>query len=328
MDELTPFEPATGFAGPHAQTLVARVRRSPRGPELRRERLATPDGDFVDLDWGPDPAPDAPIVLILHGLEGSARRRYVRSVARELLRLGVRPVGLNFRGCSGEPNRALRFYHSGETTDPSFVLATIRGREPGRRVGALGFSLGGNVLLKLLGERDDGGVGLVEAAVAMSVPYDLSAGCALLERSAMGQLYAAYFLRSLRRKVRAKEEALRGSIDVLAAVGARTIRAFDDALTAPLAGFADAAESYRLCSSQRFLPTIRTPTLLLHAEDDPFLPRDRIPTEAASANPRITLSLHPRGGHVGFLGGSLARPRFWGDETAAAWLAARLHAVP
>ena len=304
--------------------VVARVLRSPHGPPLHRERVSTPDGDFLDLDWAPEPEPGAPIVLILHGLEGSAHRRYVRNAARELLARGVWPVGLNFRGCSGEPNRALRFYHSGESTDPTFILELLRSRYPGRPIGAMGFSLGGNVLLKLLGERSDGGAGIMDAAVAMSVPYDLAAGCALMEESAMGRLYATYFLRSLRRKVRGKAEALSSVVDLHAALGARTIREFDGAVTAPLAGFADAEDYYRQCSSHRFIGEIRTRTLLIHAEDDPFLPSDRVPVDAAAGNDVLTLSLHPRGGHVGFLAGSVRRPVFWADEVAARFLADEL----
>jgi len=295
---------------------------------MRRERWTTPDADFLDLDWGPEPHEGAPVALVLHGLEGSSRRSYVRSVARLLVASGIRPVAMNFRGCSGEPNRALRFYHSGETGDASWVLERLRALLPNRRIGALGFSLGGNVLLKLLGERADGGRGLVDAAVAMSVPYDLAAGCALLERSVAGRLYAGYFLRSLRRKVRSKAERLADVVDVSAALRARTIRAFDDVVTAPLSGFRGAADYYARCSSVHFLPGIRVPTLLLHAEDDPFLPAASIPSEKAARNPAITLALQPRGGHVGFLEGSPRRPAFWADSEAARYLALHLESVP
>lgn len=310
--------------GPHAQTLMARVLRPDGGPAADRERFMTPDGDFLDVDWGPDPGPHAPIVLILHGLEGSSRRRYVRSVARALLARGVRPVALNFRGCSGEPNRALRFYHSGETSDPGLVLAELRRRFPRRHIGAMGFSLGGNVLLKLMGEREDGGAGVVDAAAVMSVPYDLAAGCRFLERSLMGRAYAAFFLRSLRRKVALKIDGLAEAIDVQAALRARTIWSFDDVVTAPLHGFRDAADYYTRSSSAAFLATVGVPTLLVHARDDPFLPPEAIPVRLAEANPNFTLSLHPGGGHVGFVEGMPWRPRFWADEHVAAFLADKM----
>ena len=324
-EPTSPAFRAAGWApGPHFQTLVARALRSPKGPGYVRERLDTPDGDFLDVDFGPDPGPDAPVVLVLHGLEGSSRRRYVRNVARELFVRGIRPVLMNFRGCSGEPNRTLRFYHSGETEDPAFLLTQLRRRHPGRRVGAMGFSLGGNALLKLLGERPDGGTGLVDAAAVMSVPYDLALGSGAMERTLMGRLYSAYFLRSLRAKVARHGAGLAERIDLDAVARARTIQRFDDLVTAPLHGFRDAADYSERASSARWLDGIRTPTLLVHALDDPFLPADAIPLERTRTNPALELSLHPAGGHVGFLSGAPWRPRFWADELVAAFLADRL----
>jgi predicted alpha/beta-fold hydrolase len=311
------FRVARWASGPHAQTLIGRVLRSPEGPAFQRERLETDDGDFLDVDWGPDPAEDAPIVLVLHGLEGSSRRRYVRSVCRALLRHGVRPVAMNLRGCSGEPNRSLRFYHSGETSDPALIVRTIRDRYPRRRVGAMGFSLGGNILIKMLGEREDGGEGLLDAAVAMSVPYDLAAGCEELERTRMGRFYSAYFLRSLKAKVATKRNRLAEVLHMDAVDAARTIRTFDEHVTAPLNGFAGASAYYRACSSKRFLSSVRVRTLLLHARDDPFLPAHAIPEREARGNEMLVWSLEESGGHVGFLEGTPWAPRFWADEASA-----------
>ena len=320
------FEPSRWAAGPNAQTVLARVLRSKAGPHFERERFDTPDGDFLDVDWGPDPGPEAPIVLILHGLEGSSRRHYVRNVAGDLIRSGVRPVALNFRGCSGEPNRSLRLYHSGETEDPGWVLTQIRQRFPTRRLGAIGFSLGGNVLLKLMGEREDGGAGVLDAAVALSVPYDLAAGSALMEQSRMGRLYTAYFLHLLKKKVSRKATLLAAVMDVQAVAAARTIWEFDDLVTAPLGGFRDAADYYAQCSSTDYLAGVRVPTLLIHSEDDPFLPPDAIPVETATSNPDVTLSLQRAGGHVGFLEGPPWSPSFWADTYVVAFLADRLRA--
>lgn len=319
-----PFHPARWAKGPHAQTLLARILRSGAALAFTRERVATSDGDFLDVEWGPDPGPPAPVALILHGLEGSARRRYMLGVCRALFTRGIRPVAMSFRGCSGEPNRTPRFYHSGETGDPAAVLALVRERCPGRAVGAVGFSLGGNILLKLVGERTDGGRGLLDAAVAISVPFDLAAGARLLEASPMGRVYARYFLRSLRAKVRAKAGLLDGRVDTDAALRAPTLRAFDDALTAPLHGFRDADDYYARCSSARFVRGIGVPTLILHSRDDPFLPEEAIPVEALSANPHVVPALTARGGHVGFLGRTPWRPVFWAEESAAAFLAASL----
>jgi predicted alpha/beta-fold hydrolase len=316
-----PFRPAPWARDAHTQTLGARILRPSAVLSFRRERIETPDGDFLDLDWNDEPVEGAPIVLVIHGLEGSARRRYVTNVCRELHGRGIRPVAMNLRGCSGEPNRALQYYHSGKTDDPAYVLETIRARHPGRRVGALGFSLGGNVLLKLMGERADGGAGLLDAAVAVSVPYDLAAGCALLERSAMGRAYSTYFLRSLKRKLDSKATRLASVLDLGVARSARTIWEFDDRVTAPLHGFPSAAAYYEASSSVRYLVGIRTPTLLLHAEDDPFLPPDSIPLREADANPALRLVLHGLGGHVGFLEGTPWAPRFWADEESARFFA-------
>jgi predicted alpha/beta-fold hydrolase len=309
------------------QTLGARLLRPSHGPLVERERLWTEDGDFLDLDWAPDPGEDTPIVLVMHGLEGSAQRRYMRNVAGELVRAGVRPVALNFRGCSGEPNRAPQFYHSGKTDDPEYVINTLRVRYPTRRIGALGFSLGGNVLLKLLGERSDGGRGLLDAAAVISVPYDLAAGCLLLERTPMGRFYAAYFLRSLQAKVRLKNGLLGQLIDLDEAAAARTIREFDDLVTAPLHGFASASAYYADSSSVEYLDGVRVPTLLLHAEDDPFLPRDCIPKKQAEVSPSLHLVLHPRGGHVGFLEGTPRKASFWAEEESARFLGESLGAL-
>jgi uncharacterized protein len=318
------FAPSAWAPGPHLQTLVARILRARNGLIYRRERVPTPDDDFLDLDWGPDPGPEAPIVLVLHGLEGSSRRGYVTNVCAELASRGIMPVAMNFRGCSGEPNRLDSYYHSGATSDPRHVLELLRQRYPDRKIGSMGFSLGGNILLKLMGERSDGGRGLLDAAVAMSVPYDLSAGCGLLEQSPMGRAYSAYFLYSLKNKVRIKERRLAVRIDVEAVYRAASLRRFDDLVTAPLHGFDDAEHYYRDSSSNRYLSGIGVPTLLLHAVDDPFLPPTAIPRREAERNPRLELLLQPRGGHVGFLQGPPWRPRFWADERTADFLADRL----
>lgn len=322
------FRPARWAPGPHLQTLGARLLRPSDSPFVSSERLPTPDDDFLDLEWTAEPSPGAPIVLVMHGLEGSAQRRYMRNVCRELVRAGVWAVAMNFRGCSGEPNRKPHYYHSGKTDDPGFVLRTLRDRHPDRRFGALGFSLGGNVLLKLLGERPDGGRGLVDAAVVVSVPYDLAAGCALLERTRMGRFYASYFLRSLQSKLHLKDRVLRELLNLDAALAARTIREFDDRVTAPLHGFESAAHYYEVSSSVAYLEGVAVPTLLLHAADDPFLPEERIPHRESKANAHIHLALQPLGGHVGFLEGSPRNPSFWAEEEGARFLGEALGALP
>ena len=285
---------------------------------LRRERWDTPDGDFLDLDFGPDPDENAPLILLLHGLEGFSERPYMLHAMGVLAERGVASVGLNFRGCSGEPNRLPRLYHTGETGDPSFVLETLRSRWPGRPLGALGFSLGGNVLLKLLGERKDGGTGLLDASAAVSVPYDLSSGVAHLEGSAVGRFYARYFLTSLMKKVQAKEEMLAPLLELAAVYASGNLSQFDDVATAPLHGFSGAQDYYRKSSSKQFLGGIRVPTLLIHAGNDPFLPRRAIPTSIMEGNPNLEPMISRGGGHVGFLSGAFpGRPHFWAEDRLA-----------
>lgn len=316
------FRPVTPGSGPHAQTLLGKLLRRTGGYPLRRERWTTPDHDFLDLDFGPDPDPGQPLVVVLHGLEGNALRGYCVETYHAVRAHGMASVGLNFRACSGEPNLRARAYHSGETGDLAFVLVRLRERFPARQLFLVGFSLGGNVMLKYLGESGEEEQAGVRGAVAISVPYDLAAGARQLEASLIGrQLYTRYFVRSLSEKVRLKAHLLDDSFDLDAIAAAPSIRAFDDALTAPLHGFRNADHYYSESSSSAFLPAVRVPTLLLHSMDDPFLPADAVPTAEMTANPWLHPVLTPQGGHVGFVSGSLSRPRFWGEESAARFLA-------
>jgi predicted alpha/beta-fold hydrolase len=310
----SPFRSAWWLPGGHLQTLGGKYLRP--APELPfvRERWETPDGDFLDLDFGPDPSPEKPLVLLLHGLEGFSRRPYVLYAMWVLAEAGIASVALNFRGCSGEPNRLPRFYHSGETEDARFVLEGLRERWGSRPMGALGFSLGGNVLLKLMGEGEHGGQGLLDAAAVISVPYDLSAGVKYLEGTKLGHPYADYFLKSLKKKVVAKEQLLAPLLDIQEVMETDTLQAFDDKATGPLHGFSGAEEYYARSSSNQFLPHIRVSTLLIQSQNDPFLPREAIPHSAFRENPHLNPLVSAGGGHVGFVAGSLpGRPHFWAE---------------
>jgi uncharacterized protein len=316
------FRPAWWLPGPHAQTIAGRLLRRPRLPAFRRERVDTPDGDFVDLDFAPGGRADAPLVLVLHGLEGSARRGYAIHTYDQLARHGLRAVGLNFRSCSGEPNRVARLYHSGETDDLRFILAELARRgDPASA--AIGFSLGGNALLKFLGEEGNGAP--IRAAGAVSVPYDLAAGADELDRTRMGRFYTRRFLAPLVAKANAKAALLRDHCDLERVRSARSFREFDDAATAPIHGFADAADYYARSSSAFFLERIRIPTLLVHAADDPFLPAAALPRAAIDANPCLETAFTAGGGHVGFVTGPPWAPRFWAEETVAEYVRTRLH---
>lgn len=319
-----PFHPAWWARGPHAQTVMARALRSRISVPLRRERVLTPDGDFLDLDYGPDDDLESPRVLLLHGLEGSSRRGYCMESYGALARRGLAPIGMNFRSCSGEPNQRARAYHSGETGDLKWIVTRLLKEAPNRPLGVLGFSLGGNVLLKYLGELGPAGSNRIQAAVAVSVPYDLAAGSRHLERFGFHRVYVRKFLRSLRSKIRAKEHLVGDFVDIEAVERARTLWEFDELATAPLHGFQDAHHYYRESSSAQFLPEIRVPTLLLHSADDPFLPAAAIPREEMRLNPHLFPTLTPAGGHVGFLMGAPSRPRLWAEESAARFLAASL----
>ncbi len=318
-----PFRPAAWLPSPHGQTIAGRFLRRKADLLFDRERVETPDGDFVDLDFPQLGLPSsAPVVLLMHGLEGSARRGYAVEMYHALATGGVRAVGLNFRSCSGELNRTARFYHSGDTDDIRLVAGMLARRYAGGSLGAVGFSLGGNALLKYLGE--EGSAAPFSAAVAISVPYDLAAGADSLGDSVMGRFYTSLFVKSLLAKASGKGQLLEGVCDIDRIRGATNFREFDDAATAPLHGFAGADEYYAQSSSRGFLHAIRIPTLLLHASDDPFLPDAALPRAEFAANPLITAVVTPRGGHVGFIGGTPWRPEFWAESEAARFLVERL----
>lgn len=323
------FHAPAWIGGAHAQTIGGRLLRTTAGVSFRKERLETPDGDFLDLEHAAvegHPLPQgAPIVLKLHGLEGSAHSGYSVELARALARRGVGSVGLNFRSCGGEMNRTARFYHSGETDDLALVLTHLHRTTPADRLGALGFSLGGNVLLKYLGEQGPRAGDKLTAAVAVSVPYDLGA-CADRMNRGMARVYARFFLRSLRAKVRAKGSQLAGLCQVEEGLKATRVRDFDEALTAPLHGFANADDYYRRSSAGQFLASITIPTLLIHSMDDPIAVAESIPHEAIAGNPNLSTAFTATGGHVGFVDGPGPwAASFWAEQRGAEFLATVLN---
>jgi predicted alpha/beta-fold hydrolase len=309
------FAPAAGLGSPHAQTIYASLVRPTRAPPVRRERFELPDGDFVDLDTF-DGAAGAPHVVVLHGLEGSSQAGYIVTILRGASQRGWGATAINFRSCSGEPNRLARSYHSGEFGDALTVMKHLLARMTGPLY-AVGFSLGGNVLCRLLEET--GANAPVQAAAVMSAPYDLDSCCYKLDGAGPFQLlYRERFLRSLKQKAREKLRRFPNAFDGRAMEAAHTIRAFDDAVTAPLHGFRDATHYYQEASSGPMLHQIQRPTLLLSACDDPMLVDPVIPPEAAN-NPHLSIVLTERGGHVGFVSGRLHSPRFWGDAQMLAF---------
>ena len=321
----TEFRPAWWLPGPHLQTAWGRLARSRRQVRFRREVLETPDGDDLVLDHMDGPA-GSPRLLLLHGLEGSSHSVYAQGLLAQAGRRGWRATAINFRSCAVDPrrlsrrlpNRRPRLYHSGETSDFDFAARTIAAREPAIRLGAAGVSLGGNVLLKWLGENPDQRI--VARAAAISTPYDLAAGARHLERR-MGRIYVRSLLSTLREKAlaaaRTHPEAA-ATIDVERTRRAKTFREFDDAATAPLHGFASAEDYYERSSSIRYLGSIRTPTLCLSAEDDPFVPAQVLERARAAASPAVRFVITRHGGHVGFV--SSGKARYWAEELVLEWL--------
>ena len=321
------YRPAWWLPGPHLPTLWGKFfRRAPAAP-TRLERWETPDGDFVDLERLSAPAPGRPRLLLLHGLEGSPRSHYVRGLFAEAHARGWAMDLLVFRSCGDEPNRTRRFYHSGETTDLAFLLDRVlaESRDP-TPVFLVGVSLGGNVLLKFLGERAGDLPARVAAAAAVSVPFDLERGSRHISRG-FARVYERHFLRTLRRKALAKLAHFPDLIDRARLAAARTLYDFDDVVTAPVHGFADATDYYSRSSALRWLARVSLPTLLLSAEDDPFLPRAVLDEVRAVArdNPALTTEFVARGGHVGFVAGTVPwRPFYYAEWRVCDFFMSRL----
>ena len=290
-----------------------------RGPELplRRERWELADGDFVDVDRLEGP-PAAPLFVALHGLEGSSSAHYMRGLLKQAQLRGWRGLALNFRGCSGDMNRLLRSYHSGETGDLGELIQRVRGEAD--RIVIAGCSLGGNVLVKWLGEQGDAVPPQIRAAAALSVPFDLAACANTLDSEGFWRwVYRTRFLRTLKRKSLLKQAKFPEGMDAKRVRGASTLFDFDGAVTAAVHGFASAPDYYAQSSSGPFVERVRVPLLLLSAEDDPFIPAATIPRFVQ--NSRVTLEIWPKGGHLGFVEGPPWRPRFYAERRAVEFLA-------
>ena len=324
----TPFRPAWWLPHRHLQTIWGRVFR--RGPriEMRRETRETPDGDVLELDRVDGPA-GAPILVALHGLEGCSQSLYMHGLLDRARARGWRGIALNFRSCAappgrprGEwvPNRAARMYHSGETSDLDWLIGRLHEEEPGAPIVLVGVSLGGNVLLKWLGERGAEASPPVRAAATISVPYDLALGSRALERG-LGRVYVRAFLKTLKEKAIDFDRRWPGIVDVESARRARTFWEFDDASVAPIHGFTGAADYYARASSLGFLHRIEVPTLLISAADDPFQPGPVFPRVRAAASESVTCLFTERGAHAGFVAGPPWAPRCWDEDTAIAFLA-------
>ena len=318
MIQPTDFQPAWWLPGPHAQTLWPTLcRRRPRLC-LRRERLELPDGDFLDLDWSAGER--GPLALILHGLEGSSASHYVLGLLAAITGRGWRGVVLHFRGCGGQPNRLARGYCAGDTGDMAYVVNWLRRREPTAPLALIGYSLGGNALLKWLGEV--GADAPVCAAAAVSVPFVLDMTARRLG-TGFSRLYQFHLLRELKRSYRDKfHRRADGPVTLAELAEIRDFYAFDDRITAPLHGYAGVHDYYARASCRPYLKHIRVPTLILHALDDPFMRPEAAP-EIGELAPSVRLELSQNGGHVGFVTGRWPwRAGYWLEQRIPAFLEA------
>ena len=307
--------------GGHAQTLYASLAAPRPRIAYRRERWDTPDGDFIDLDWVEqdrglriEDRGKTPLVVLFHGLEGSSRSHYAVALMAAVRDAGWRGAVVHFRGCSGEPNRLPRAYHSGDALEIDWIVRRFRAQDAATPFFAAGVSLGGNALLKWLGDYGESAAPIVDAAAGISVPLDLMA-----TGNALGQgfnlVYTRNFLATLRAMSLAKLERFSGLYDANAVRASRTLREFDDLVTAPLHGFKDTDDYWTRGSSKPGLKNIRVPTLVLNAKNDPFVPASALPREG-EVSAAVTLEQPEQGGHAGFVSG-----RFPGNLD---WLPARV----
>ena len=319
MQHKSTFKPAWWLRNCHLQTIYpALARNVPNPPDYCRERLTTPDGDFIDVDFCG--LGSKPLVILLHGLTGSSQSGYIKGLQLVLNKQGFRSAAINFRGCSGQSNNRARSYHSGETEDVHFLYQTLRQREPNTPFAAIGFSLGGNVLLKWLGEQ---GQNLnLFAAVAVSVPLVLGI-CATKLDSGFSKLYRRNLLDELKTYMRIKREHLEkieclDEAQKIKELGdLSTIHSFweyDDRVVAQLHGFSNVHDYYNRSSSRQYLKFITAPTLVIQAVDDPFMTTDVLPA-LDEVSPHVQLEYARHGGHVGFItGNNPFRPKFWLEQ--------------
>lgn len=312
------FEPAIGLRSGHAQTLYPALFRNQSSPSIDREIFELEDGDFVECFWHAKPSPEQnkPIVILFHGLEGSFESPYIKGIMRALARDGYGSVLMHFRGCSGIDNRLASTYHSGKTDDAKAWISEVSRRYPTTPLFAIGYSLGGNMLLKLLAELRYKSP--LTAAISVSAPMQLNI-CADTIGSGFSKIYQSYLMRHLKASLLHKYK----NHDMHSYIGVtenevkklRTFWEFDNAYTAKINGFGNAQNYYTKASAKQFLRHITTPTLIIHALDDPFMTPDILP-KTDEISPAIQLEVYPHGGHVGFIAGSIIKPKYWLEERA------------
>ncbi len=319
---MPPYRAPWWLPGGHLQTIYPYFLLKHRAPPYRRERWETPDGDFIDLDWVNERDDSAPLVALFHGLEGGSGSHYATALMRAGARRQWRGGVIHFRGCSGEPNRMARAYHSGDADEIAWILQRLRALNPTTPLFAAGVSLGGNALLKWLGREQASARGVIDAAAVASAPMDLmTAGDRL--GTGVNRLYGHHFLQTLKTKSLAKLERFPALYGANIVRNARTLREFDNVVTAPLHGYLDTDDYWTRASSKPDLRHIEVPTLIVHARNDPFLPGRYLPlTSEVSA--RVTLDFPDDGGHAGFASGSFPGNLDWMPERLLAFFAEKV----
>ena len=308
--------------GGNSQTIYARVLTRNYMVEYQRQRWDTPDGDFIDLDWACRQGRADKLLVLFHGLEGCSRSHYALSLMAMAQRMGWRGVVPHFRGCSGETNRLARAYHSGDAAEIDWILRRLKNDNPHCEIYVAGVSLGGNMLLKWLGEQGAVATTVVNGAAAVSAPMDLHAAAAVLDFGYRRAVYTSRFLQSLREKVLAKIATHQLDIDIDAVRGCSTFRQIDDLYTAPIHGFKDADDYWTRASSKPLLKDIRVPTLLLNARNDPFLPASALPTQG-DVSDSVILEFPNAGGHVGFVRDAFPGSLRWLPQRTADFFAVK-----
>ncbi|HEU5289940.1 MAG TPA: alpha/beta fold hydrolase [Cyclobacteriaceae bacterium] len=302
------------FFNEHVETIYPSIIRKVNLPSYQRERIATSDNDFLDLDWLKQGSSD--LIIISHGLEGNTQRSYIKGMARAGYQTGCDILTWNYRGCSEEMNKALRFYHSGATDDLATVIDYAHSLSSYTRIYLVGFSLGGNLTLKYLGEkrlRPES----IKKSVTFSVPLDLHTSCEKISKPS-NWIYSQRFLRSLRKKVIAKSKIMH-ELDIRGLDKIKTLREFDDHFTGPIHGFKDALDYYHQSSSIRFIQAISIPSLIISAANDPFLSPECYPHEIVRNHSYVTFESPRHGGHVGFTQFN-KNGLYWSEERAIDFL--------
>lgn len=314
------FTPASGLSNAHLQTLLPVFIRSNLLLSGIEQRLELDDGDFLDLFWTEKPTAKQPVVIVFHGLEGSLESPYARGILRAIKKHGWVGLLMHFRGCSASPNRLARSYHSGETSDAKFLLNWLQKNVSDSPLAAVGFSLGGNMLLKLQGEL--AAASPLKAAVSVSAPLVLSA-CAEKLNVGFSRIYQRYLITHLKRKlhIKARQHNYARLINLQTEQinQLNSFWKFDDRVTAPLHGFAGVEDYYKRSSARQYLKMIESPSLIIQALDDPFMSHDIIP-DIAELSSHTELELSQNGGHVGFISGSVIRPDFWLEQRIPQYL--------